>query len=386
MAKGGVRKSGGRDSKSSSFDVVTARDVRVSSGPALDEANLMASAAADAETADRELFALMSLLLHRSHFWSLTRRDSEIAKSLNSDYLSQLFILGSSRRLDTGLVKTFLEEEAWMVAEQDALRRTTILSASTSEGKSLALSSDWSVSSDDEDGTVPTDIGRNSSATGASSEGRQLEGSDESQGTDDLSGYRAESGAPSGSDLLRDRFRDLPPEARGLLVFKRGHSQEFQRGRLFLPKLDFLQSLLVRSVGSTIGAVISGIGGAVKNAWQDASDRVGQQMQDGPEEPSAPESAPAAATTATATSNVNVNTRVLPINSNSGSGGGLLARMSVLDSGSGYEREAQRDAREGVEEDAVVDSLLVRTQLAAAMLRDTFLSWGIPPRLAAAGE
>lgn len=55
-------------------------------------------------TAERALLSLLDFLLRRSHFRRLSRRDSEVAKSLNADYLNQLFILCSSRRLDKDLV------------------------------------------------------------------------------------------------------------------------------------------------------------------------------------------------------------------------------------------------------------------------------------------
>lgn len=54
---------------------------------------------------DRRFLYLMATLVRSSHFWQLTRRDAEIAKSLNADYLSQLFILGSARNLDSDFVQ-----------------------------------------------------------------------------------------------------------------------------------------------------------------------------------------------------------------------------------------------------------------------------------------
>lgn len=49
-----------------------------------------------------------------------------------------------------------------------------------------------------------------------------------------------------------------------MLIFKRGHAVEVQRGRLLLPKLDYAQILLVRVVGRLIS-------GGVRSAWQGAT-------------------------------------------------------------------------------------------------------------------
>ena len=325
----------------------------------MDETSLMAAAAADGETADRELLSLMSLLLHRSHFWRLTRRDSEIAKSLNSDYLSQLFILGSSRRLDTGIVRMFLEEEGRAAVEDEAFRRRAMASAAGASETSSALSSDWSVLSedDDDDDTAPS---RSSAGDfNPSNESRRFGSAEDPRSRTTMAG------PVSGSDLLWDRLRDLPPEARGLLVFKRGHTHEVQRGRLFLPKLDFLQSLLVQSVGSMVGTAVVGIGGLFGSALRGTSSRMDQWWRSSQEEAS--------------------------VTAGDGSGDGVGGEAAAgmpggSDWGMSNEREAPRGALWGSEEEAILDSLLDRTQLAAALLRDTFLAWGIPPRLAAAGD
>ena len=123
-----------------------------------------ASAAVAAEDADRAFLSLLHLLLHGSHFWRLSRRDSELAKSLNADYLSQLFILGSSRRLDAGLVGMFHEEvEAEALAGGRGSGGGTRLSAALPAvtepftlkgrgGSSFADISDRGSSSEEEDG------------------------------------------------------------------------------------------------------------------------------------------------------------------------------------------------------------------------------------------
>ena len=143
-----------------------------------------ASAAVAAEDADRAFLSLLHLLLHGSHFWQLSRRDSELAKSLNADYLSQLFILGSSRRLDAGLVRMFHEEvESEAVAEgrgggggsprlSTALPAVADPAALKSRG-SFAESSDWGTSSEDGDGDSTTVMGSGVSTSGSVIGGRE---------------------------------------------------------------------------------------------------------------------------------------------------------------------------------------------------------------------
>ena len=45
----------------------------------------------------------------QAHFVRLTRRDVEMARSLNSDYLAQLFIRADTSKMDRGLVEGLLD-------------------------------------------------------------------------------------------------------------------------------------------------------------------------------------------------------------------------------------------------------------------------------------
>ena len=67
------------------------------------------------EASERGFLSLLHLLLCRSHFWRMTRRDSEVAKGLNEDYLNQLFILCSNRRLDGDLVDKVWNWWIWWI-------------------------------------------------------------------------------------------------------------------------------------------------------------------------------------------------------------------------------------------------------------------------------
>ncbi len=102
----------------------TLASVDDSDDSASDQEARAAEVAAEAEAAaDRCFASLLRRLLRGSHFRPLTRRDCEIAKSLNGeDYLGQLFILGNSRlvtRQGTGcsinLVKIKKDQEEYCV-------------------------------------------------------------------------------------------------------------------------------------------------------------------------------------------------------------------------------------------------------------------------------
>ncbi|GMH42130.1 hypothetical protein BSKO_10049 [Bryopsis sp. KO-2023] len=108
-----------------------------------------------ASTADQEFIEGFVRLMRKAQFFPLDSRDVALSKSLNMDYLSQLFIRGDTRKLDAGLTSKFMSEE-------------------------------------------------------------------------------------------------LPPEARDMLIFQRGYGTQKEAGRWLLPKLDYIQLLIVKS---TVAAV-----------------------------------------------------------------------------------------------------------------------------------
>ena len=214
--------------------------------------------------------------------------------------------------------------------------------------------------------------------------------------------------------------QELSPETRGLLVFKRGHSQEVRRGRLPLAKLDYLQTLLVRSAAGVAAAAVralgGALGGAVREGWHAATEAVagasrpageqaGQQGADAAEDQEGggavagstnPETAPVVLELGTGKEEDGVAA------SRRQTGGttrdGASVAVAVGDAGVhvplGIETRVAEKAGEEEEDGAAAaaaaaaaagDSFAVRTQQAADMLRAALVERGIPPRLAAAG-
>ena len=195
-------------------------------------------------------------------------------------------------------------------------------------------------------------------------------------------------------------------------MFKRGHSQEVRRGRLPLAKLDYLQTLLVRSAAGAAAAAArafgGAIGGAVRGGWRAAAEAVavaGRQQQ-GVGAAEGQEGGVAVAGSMfpeIAVSEPGAEAEEGEADQEPGSGkeDGVAASRRQTGGGPkdvGAAARAQaplgaglRVAEEGERADAADaaaagDSFAVRTRQAADMLRAALVERGIPPRLAAAGR
>ncbi|KAK9815609.1 hypothetical protein WJX72_006739 [[Myrmecia] bisecta] len=109
----------------------------------------------EAEAADQQFMQMLTTLLLKAHFIPFSARDVAMSRSLNSDYLDQLFIRADTKSMDEKLVGEHIKD------------------------------------------------------------------------------------------------RGLTEEAQSLLVYKRGYGQARKRGRMLLPKLDYLQLLIVKGVITT---------------------------------------------------------------------------------------------------------------------------------------
>ena len=199
-------------------------------------------------------------------------------------------------------------------------------------------------------------------------------------------------------------------------MFKRGHSQEVRRGRLPLAKLDYLQTLLVRSAAGAAAAAArafgGAIGGAVREGWRAAAEALavaGQQQQgvgaaEGQEGGVAvagsmfPEIAGVEAVSEPCAEAEEGEADREPGSgkedgvaaSRRQTGGGLkdvgAAARAQAPLGAGLRVAEEGERADAADAAAAGDSFAVRTRQAADMLRAALVERGIPPRLAAAGR
>ena len=138
------------------------------------------------EEEERKVVSTLRQSLEDSGFRLLTERDVELCEALNEGYLLRLSILPDVSGLDPSIGPEFYPE----------------------------LYRDCDV-----DNSNGSNIDTNGATTDGSSSGRNAKGDNRKNG------------------LLYDGR---------ILVYKRGYSQEVTKGRLFLPKIDYLQSSLVQ--------------------------------------------------------------------------------------------------------------------------------------------
>ncbi|KAG1668383.1 hypothetical protein FOA52_004893 [Chlamydomonas sp. UWO 241] len=237
------------------------------------------SAAEHAQLQDAAFLSLLSTLVRSSHFWPLSRRDTEIAKSLNADYLQQLFILGSSRTLDEGLVSGFsgVARTHWMdgLQTQDGGAAASHAHAGQERGAGppragpprARLGAPPGLTSRCWEGMYSAEHTlAESSERAAPAPAPRAEGAGAARTT------AAAAAAPAGRRggvRAAARASSLPfapsPETQGVLVFKRGHTQESQTGRLVVTKLDALQAMLAGGTANFVASMFSAL-------WDIASD------------------------------------------------------------------------------------------------------------------